>query len=512
VHLLHIEGLVAWLPFEITRGSRALMVLAGLGLIYMGRGLARRKRLAWTMALALAACSVLLHLGHHGSILRSLLAAGFGFELWRQRHRFQARTDPRRLRHALFAIPVLAGAISVYGLAGLHELTAPPANVIAGLWSVWRVAAFQDRALADLGGAASFVWSLRLFSVVAAGYVFSAALAPVSLRTFGPSMDSARVAQLAWTHGLDALSYFAKQDDKHHFAIDGRAFLAFRLTNRVAVVAGDPIGEPEAIPPLIEAFVSFCRTNDWVPVFYETSDRYLAQYRAAGLRWFTIGQEATLRLPEWSLAGGAVAKVRQFVNKVRREAPDLEVREYRPTERDPELDDQLEQVSADWLGSKSGGEMGFNLGVFSVEDLADKRTFVARRADGCVEAFVTWLPYAAGRAVVIDAMRHRRQAQAGIMDLLIAESALRFKTEGLETLSLAVAPLAPVDGHGPATPYDRGTRLVFEHLSSVYGFRTLFQFKKKFNPVWQERYLVFPRPDLLARIAYALVRVHYGRV
>jgi lysylphosphatidylglycerol synthetase-like protein (DUF2156 family) len=205
-----------------------------------------------------------------------------------------------------------------------------------------------------------------------------------------------------------------------------------------------------------------------------------------------------------------VAKVRQFINKVRREAPDLEVVEYRREGPVSDTDDQLEEISSAWLATKSGGEMGFNLGAFSVEDLADKRTLVARHADGTVDAFVTWLPYRAGRAVVLDAMRHRPGAQPGVMDLLIAESALRFKREGLEAASLATAPLANADEQAPQSPYDRGVKLIFDHVSAIYGYRSLFQYKKKFAPAWEPRYLVFPRPDHLPRIAYALVRVHYS--
>jgi phosphatidylglycerol lysyltransferase len=124
-----------------------------------------------------------------------------------------------------------------------------------------------------------------------------------------------------------------------------------------------------------------------------------------------------------------------------------------------------------------------------------------------VQAFVTWLPYRGGRALVLDGMRRRRDAPYGVMDLLIVESALTFKKEGLEVISLATAPLANIDESGQS-PYDKGVKLIFEHFSSVYGYRSLFTYKKKFNPAWEGRYLVFPRADLLPRIAYALVAVH----
>ena len=509
--ILHIEWLTGWLPFEVTHGSRALMLLAGIALAYLGRTLARRKRLAWGLALALAAISSVLYLANHGSVLRALLSAAFALELWRHRHRFHARTDPIRLRHALVAAPVLALAVSAYGIAGLREFGHPDTHLLAALRTTWLIAGFQDPPLiAASASAMAWVWSLRLMLVVSAGYVLTAAFAPVAWRSYQSHLEHFKVAGLGWQYGVDSLSYFAKQDDKRHFSVDGRAFAGFRVKNRVAIVAGDPVGAPDAIPALIDAFVDYCSKNDWIPVFYETSDRHLAHYSRHGMEWFKMGEEAVLDLPNWSMSGGAVAKVRQFVNKVRREAPDLRVVEYRRQAPNPDIDEQLEDISSEWLATRKSGEMGFNLGVFSVEDLSDKRTFLAQRDDGSVDAFVTWLPYRAGQAVVLDAMRHRQAAQPGVMDLLISESALAFKQEGIQSVSLAVAPLADADETAATSGYGRAIRLIFEHFSQVYGYRTLFQYKKKFGPRWEPRYLVFPRPDLLPRVAYAVINVHFA--
>ena len=511
--LVHLDWLTNALPFEVSRGSRALMLLAGIGLIYLARGLARRKRMAWVLAFGLASSSALLYVGQNASIVRAILAALFAMELWLQRARFHARTDPVRLTHALVATPVLALAISMYGVVGLHQTGHPSAGLVSDLHATWRAAAFENVSYyAGMRSPEAFVWSLRLLLVVSAGYVLTAAFAPVAWRRYRSLVGESVVATLAREHGVDSMSYFAKQADKRHFTVDERAFIGFRVKNRVAIAAGDAVGYSASLDHCTAAFVAACRSNDWIPVFYEASDRHLESYRRAGLRWFKIGEEAVLDLRSWSLEGGKVAKVRQFINKVKREAPDLVVREYvRASGPDRGIDDQLEEISSEWLARKKGGEMGFNLGVFQIDDLADKRTLIAQRADGRVEAFVTWLPYRAGRAVVLDAMRYREAAQPGIMDMLIAESAVLFKKEGLQAASLAMAPMANADDEAPVSPYDKGVRLIFEHFSSVYGYRTLFQYKKKFNPTWEPRYLVFPSPHQLLRIGYALVAVHYSR-
>jgi len=121
-HLLRLDALAAWLPFEVTHGSRALMHLAGLGLMAVGRGLARRKQVAWMLATGMTAISILLHLGHHVSILRAAASLVLLVELLRNRRRFHARSDPLRLRYALVAAPVLVFAVMTFGCVGLLEL------------------------------------------------------------------------------------------------------------------------------------------------------------------------------------------------------------------------------------------------------------------------------------------------------------------------------------------------------------------------------------------------------
>jgi phosphatidylglycerol lysyltransferase len=475
--------------------------------VAVGRGLARHKRAAWTIALVAALASIPLHLGHHASIARAALAALLAWELGRHAHRFAARSDPIRLRSGLVAAPLLALALAAYGVEGFQRMGAAHDRGTA-LRMTWEAATLQAGPTPPGGrSAASFRSSIGALGVLGAVFVFGALLAPVTYRRETPA-NLAHVAAIAREHGIDSLSYYAKQPDKTHVLLGVDVFVGYRVVRRVAVVAGDPIGPADRVPEAIAGFRALCARNDWVPVFYETSDRWLEAYAASGLRWFKVGEEAVLPLAGFTLAGSKIQKVRHGVAKVEREAPGITVTEYRPSVRDPDIDEQLEDISADWLRGKGIGELGFNLGVFSVDDLADKRTVLATTPEGYVWAFLTWLPYRGGHALLLDAMRRRAKAPASVMDLLIARSALAFKDEGIEAISLATAPLANVAEGSGDSMYDRGVRLIFEHFSTVYGYRSLFHFKKKFNPVWEGRYLVFPRPDLLPRIAYALTAVH----
>jgi phosphatidylglycerol lysyltransferase len=531
------------LPLDVVHGSRALMMFAGLVLLALGNALVRRKHSAWLLALVLTATSAVLHVIHHVGVIRATLAIALTIELIRQRRRFVAKSDPVRLRRAAVMACVLALAIAVFGAVRWHELNGrlkPMTEQAAAIADTWRAATFHaPSGLPTPRAADGFALSVQLLTVLSATYVLALVLAPVAARRgIQPALPI--VQRLAWEHGEDSLSYFAKQADKLHFiygagadraatppattnsaaapsaTVSGAAAnqavvaLGYRVVSRVAIVAGDPFGPADAIPAAIKAFVALCATNDWIPVFYEVSSRWLDAYREAGLRWFKVGEEAIIPVPTFTLQSSKTAKVRQGVNKILREHPDMIVSEYRRDPPDQEIDEQLEDISNEWLRGKRGSEMGFNLGIFSVEELADKRTIVAMDARGTVWAFLTWLPYRRGRALVLDAMRRRGDAPPSVMELLIAKSVELFKPEGLETLSLATAPLANVDETGAQSPYDRGVKLIFDHFSAIYGYGSLFFFKKKFDPAWEARYLVFPRPDQLPRVTYALVAVHTG--
>ena len=108
-------------------------------------------------------------------------------------------------------------------------------------------------------------------------------------------------------------------------------------------------------------------------------------------------------------------------------------------------------------------------------------------------------------------MRYAVDAPYGLMDYLIARSLLEFQKLGYKFASLSNAPLANVSPNDEFSLLDRGVKMLFENVRGIYEYKSLFQFKKKFNPVWEGRYLAFPSLDSLPRIGLAILRVHRQR-
>src|SRR5262249_6028175 len=140
--------------------------------------------------------------------------------------------------------------------------------------------------------------------------------------------------------------------------------------------------------------------------------------------------------------------------------------------KDRLIDEQLEEVTEDWLELRHMREMGFTAGHFSLEEIAQGPVFLLGNRFN-IEAFCSWLPYKNGKAAVLDILRQRRHASPEIVRAFVAESLRLLKDSGFEEASLT-----------PAT-VDR-TQI------------------ESFQPRWKKLYLVHTRGANLEKISRAL--------
>ena len=105
-------------PERVHGVSTALVALLGFVLLVVARGLARRKRRAWQVAVALLCSLVFLHLQHrfgYGAIATSLVAIA----LLARRSDFDAPGDPESQPRIALRAVLFAGAIVVYGVVAI---------------------------------------------------------------------------------------------------------------------------------------------------------------------------------------------------------------------------------------------------------------------------------------------------------------------------------------------------------------------------------------------------------
>jgi lysylphosphatidylglycerol synthetase-like protein (DUF2156 family) len=172
------------------------------------------------------------------------------------------------------------------------------------------------------------------------------------------------------------------------------------------------------------------------------------------------------------------------------------------------LEHQLAVISYRWLEAKRAREMSFDMGAFSLEDIHNNGAAVAVDAKGNALAFATWRPFAQNTGRALDLMRALPRAR-NIMDFVLVESISHFRAQGITDISLGLAPLANTQGTtSQLVAEEKLVQFLFENLNHIYGYKSLFEFKRKYRPHWRGRYVAYRRSVNLPLVGLALIRVH----
>ena len=508
-----IYWLGSWVPFEISEGRRILMLLTSVLLFVLASGLERGKRAAWLMTIGVLTLAPILHLGRAVVWPHALLNLGvIGFLVLHHRY-FVARSDQRSVRTALIICPLMLAGLLIFGtvrLQVLHKQTSGDHSLVGCLQTSGELALVQntDTQQALTGHATHLFSVLRVggMSIALAGLFLI--LRPVLMRNNSTARERARVAALVSHYGVDTLDVFSLLNDKSYFfAANGRAVVPYVLSSNLAVALGNPIGHQALREAAVAEFAAFCRRQDWEPVFHQVTRDLAPCYEAAGFSLFKIGEEALIQPDHFQLKGREFQNLRTACNRAHK----LGIRFVAypgGTECDEALEEQLGDISKRWLNHKKGQEMTFDMGAYAPEDIRARGAHVAIDSTGKALAFATWRPYAQGRGRTLDLMRSLPEAR-NVMDFILAESILHFREEGVDEVNLGSAPLANVQSDLPGlTAEETVVRFLYENLNRIYGYKSLFEFKRKYRPQWKGRYVAYRRGVNLPLVGLALVRVH----
>lgn len=505
-HQARSQLLGSLIPESVMLGGRTGAVLAGLVLLLLAGGITRGKRIAYRLTVAVLVASIAFDLVKDLDFESASLAAWITFGLWWFRHHFAADSDPSRVR---WGLAVLAGGLAlafVYALFGtvvLESQLKPEPGVIGTLESVAQALLGNPKSYRAATERAN--WFLGTLPVVSYGLVLFALvllLRPV-LAPRAAAADRERAHRLLNVWGRNHISHLAVHGatSYHWFAEDG--CVAFTLRGRTALALGDPICPPELVKAGLEDFVAYCERQDWIPAFYQVDSE--REYRQLAFTLVPIGSEALIPTRSFGLHGKERRDLRYAVKRSEKEG----VRFAFTT--GPEAlashSQQLHEVSGRWLQSRHGPELSYSLGTLSTLSDPDITVGLAFAAGGRLEAFVSWLPVPARKGWTLDLMRRRPDSLYGAVEALIVKSIQEASRRDIEEASLGVAPRVIPAGEA-SSAVDRALRTMYWGLDRFQRSRTLYRFKAKFCPSWEDRYVAVPGASTLPEVLIALVLAH----
>lgn len=465
-------ALPIWVDQLVGHGPRGRMHagLVAIVLLILAHGLLRRRKVAYWVTLGFAACGVLLA----GRSIVAVVLVLCGVVLVIRREAFPAVPRPARVRLAAICGLVVLTAGALYDLIN-HE---------------HRV---------DLG-------SLLL---LCASVMLVVLLAPAPPPAPADVVTRARVDALVRHPSSDTLAPFVLRHDRAYvFSPDGRAAVGYRVLLGVAVVGGDPVGEPEAFPDAVAEFVRTCDRAGWRVAALAVRDDLAPLWHHHGLRTVGIGDEVILDVEEFSMSGRAMRNVRQAVQRTRH--VDVTTTIVREGDLDTGLRAEIAALARDWL--HGAAERGFSM---ILDGLATGRhpdcvLVLARDHTGRLVGCQRYVP--SGNTLSLDTMRRDPEGVNGLNERMIADVVEHARDHGIRLVSLNFAAFRALLESTDRGVFERAGYQALHLLDPFIRVESLYRFNAKFHPGYQPREVAFPSWLSVPVVAAAMVGMEFGLV
>lgn len=470
-------GLEDFLPLPFVEASHFVSSIAGAMLIVLARGLQRRIQAAWWLTVFLTAAGMVFSLAkgfdwEEAMILGFLLACLLPFRQQFHRH---AAIWTHRFTFEWWLLLLSLGGVATW----LGFFTSRNVGYSNELWWQFSYEGDASRFLRALAGASA------VFLVVG----LAQWLRPVKAPHPPLPADMAAVQRVVDLSPATQSMLALLGDKLFAFSADRRCFLMYGEQGRSRIVMGDPVGDPAGADDLLWDFIEQAEDEGFRPVFYQISAAEMPRQVDMGFRLFKLGEEAKVPLSSFTLEGPAARKLRQAKSRLTRDGYSFSLWDVRTVTAGLE---ELRAVSDAWLARHRAKEKGFSLGRFDDDYMRRFPCGVVLSPGGAVVAFANLWATADRTELSIDLMRQGEDAPGGVMDFLFTELILWGQSQGYQQFSLGMAPLSGLSSHPLAPLWSRIAARIFHRGGSFYNFQGLRDYKNKFSPRWEPRYISVP--------------------
>jgi phosphatidylglycerol lysyltransferase len=456
-----------------------------------------------------------------GASLVGHLTKGFDFEeatiafiagivLLLSRKEYNVHTDPRLRTKGIQTAIIAIISVFIYGIVGFYFLNKRNFHIDFSL-SQSVIYTFEnfflfrsDELIPKSRLAHTFIYTIQASGLLTLGFLFYMFLRSLLIKNKPTDEELQRANALLKAYGTSTLDYFKTYTDKSLFVPQNiEAFLAFRISGSFAVVLENPVAASnQDFKACVTAFERYCKDNGLKDIYYRVPKLDLNSYTDLNKKVMRIGEEAVVDAFAFSLQGAAMKSIRNANNKIRDKGFVCKV--YNPPLKDGFIQ-KLKAVSDAWLRDLERDEMVFSQGMFNEAELKNQAVLAVENEEEKVVAFVNIIPdYKKGEGTY-DLIRKTENAPNGMMDFLMTELFQYFKTNGIQFVNIG---FVPISGDNESKKIIKKTlNFAYKNIASFSHYKGQREFKDKFKPEWEQRYLIYTNDFDLINIPAALKKV-----
>ena len=306
-------------------------------------------------------------------------------------------------------------------------------------------------------------------------------------------LNKEKIKEIISKHGGSSLAHYVFVGDKYVYINDTEdVFFQYQIISDKIVILGNPIGNENSFFNATREFYDLADLYGYTLVFTGVDINIFPELHDMGYDFMKLGQEAIVKLEDFSLAGNKNKSKRQAVSRIDKAGYTFSIEEPPFTD---ELFKELKDVSDEWLNGKK--EKGFCVGYFDREYIEMDKIAIVRNAEGEIKAFATIMPMYDNKTLSVDLMRFKDIQLNGIMDFIFVNLFEYSKENGYEFFNLGLVPLAEVGESKYSFIREKIAYQIFINGNFIYSFKGLKKFKDKYASDWNEKYIAYKKESSL---------------
>jgi phosphatidylglycerol lysyltransferase len=252
----------------------------------------------------------------------------------------------------------------------------------------------------------------------------------------------------------------------------------------------------------VSSFGNYCYENGLKEIYYRVPKESLSVYFELSKKSLFLGQEGVVDLSTFTLEGGEKKSIRNALNKIKEQGYTTHIN--CPPLRDG-LIQKLKAVSEEWLKITEREEIVFSQGMFVESEIKEQTVISIENHEEKIIAFLNVIPDYVKNEGTYDLLRKTADAPNGIMDHILVELFKYFKSEGILYVNLGFAPMSGLND--PHNFTEKSMKFAYEKIRSFSHFKGQRDYKEKFNPLWNDKFLIYSNDYDLLQVPGVLTKV-----
>lgn len=499
-----------YLLIDFVSFSNSFVLIAGLFLLVTAAFLLRGLRTAWWFAISLCIVSVFGHITKGIDYEEASIALVIAGSLIATRKEYYVKANPKLgsvgLQTALFSI----AAVLLYGIVGFYFLDKKhfqiDFNFLQSIkYTLQNFFLIGSRDLVPYDSfARDFIYLIKISGFASMTFLVYTLVRPYVFRITPTVDEMARAKTLVQQFGSSSLDFFKTYSDKFIFTpAEINAFLSYRVSSNYAVVLEIPVAEnTEEMRKCIMFFSKYCYENGLIDIYYRVPMESLSLFSELSRKSLFIGQEGVVDLNTFSLEGGEKKSIRNAINKIKEQGYTTHI--YTPPLRDG-LIQKLKAVSEEWLKLTERSEITFSQGMFVEKEIKEQTVITIENQEEKIITFLNVIPDYVKNEGTYDLLRKTADAPNGIMDYILVELFKYFKANGIQYVNLGFAPMSGLND--PHNFTEKSMKFAYEKIRSFSHYKGQRDYKEKFNPKWNNKFLIYSNDYDLLQVPAVLTKV-----